>query len=209
MKLNQRIRLRREELGYSQDDLAQKLGYKSRSTIAKIESGENDITQAKINAFAQALHCTPAYLMGLEEREAASNVDFLPPEGICSIPIIASVAAGFGGDVCEDYEGSYFAFGLQRPEEYRYFRVHGDSMLPKIEDGDLALVHMQPMVDNGDLAVVVVNEDEGLIKKVHIKQDTLTLASFNPEYAPRVYVREQMNDVHIYGKVVRITRDYE
>ena len=44
MELYKRIKKRREELGMSQDELAQKLGYKSRSTIAKIEKGENDIT---------------------------------------------------------------------------------------------------------------------------------------------------------------------
>lgn len=64
MDLYRRIRQRREELGMSQEELAKKLGYKSRSTIAKIEKGENDITQTKIAAFAKALDTTPGYLMG-------------------------------------------------------------------------------------------------------------------------------------------------
>ena len=64
MELYKRIKQRREELGMSQDELAKKLGYKSRSTIAKIEKGENDITQSKIAAFADALQTTPSYLMG-------------------------------------------------------------------------------------------------------------------------------------------------
>lgn len=64
MELSKRIRMRREELGMSQDELAKKLGYKSRSTIAKIEAGENDIAQSKITAFADALETTPSYLMG-------------------------------------------------------------------------------------------------------------------------------------------------
>lgn len=64
MELSKRIRRRREELGMSQAELAKKLGYKSRSTIAKIEAGENDIVQSKIVAFADALETTPSYLMG-------------------------------------------------------------------------------------------------------------------------------------------------
>lgn len=67
MTLYDRIRTRREELGMSQDELAKKLGYKSRSTIAKIESGENDITQSKIVAFAKALGVKPGFLMGWDE----------------------------------------------------------------------------------------------------------------------------------------------
>lgn len=68
MELYNRIKQRREELNLSQDDLAKRMGYRSRSTIAKIESGKNDIPQSKIAAFAKALETTPAYLMGLEER---------------------------------------------------------------------------------------------------------------------------------------------
>ena len=64
--LYSRIRSRREELGMTQEELASKLNYKSRSTIAKIEAGENDIPQSKIEAFAKALATTPAYLMGWE-----------------------------------------------------------------------------------------------------------------------------------------------
>lgn len=59
-----RIKQRREELNMSQADLATALKYSDRSTIAKIEKGVNDITQSKIEAFAAALHTTPAYLMG-------------------------------------------------------------------------------------------------------------------------------------------------
>lgn len=70
--LSERIRERREQLNISQEELAQKLGYKSRSTITKIESGENDIPQSKIKAFADALETTPAYLMGIEEKISQS-----------------------------------------------------------------------------------------------------------------------------------------
>lgn len=69
MELKDRIKLRREELNMSQDDLASKLGYKSRSTIAKIEVGANDISQSKIKAFADALETTPAYLLGIDENK--------------------------------------------------------------------------------------------------------------------------------------------
>ena len=72
--INQRIRERREELDMSQDELAKKMGYKSRSTINKIELGINDITQSKIIAFAKALHTTPAYLMGWEEEQKNNDI---------------------------------------------------------------------------------------------------------------------------------------
>ena len=62
--IGKKIRERREELGMSQDELAAKMGYKSRSTIAKIEKGVNDVVQSNIVKFAEVLSTTPAYLMG-------------------------------------------------------------------------------------------------------------------------------------------------
>ena len=75
MELYTRIKARREKLGMSQEELATKLGYKSRSTINKIEMGKNDITQSKIIAFANALQTTPSYLMGLDEHETEIYTD--------------------------------------------------------------------------------------------------------------------------------------
>ena len=62
--IGDRIKARRLELDMSQDELARLVGYKSRSSINKIEKGENDIPQSKIAAFAAALETTPEYLMG-------------------------------------------------------------------------------------------------------------------------------------------------
>lgn len=75
MELYKKIKARREELGMSQEELATKLGYKSRSTINKIEMGKNDLTQSKILAFAKALHTTPAYLMDWEESAKTNSYD--------------------------------------------------------------------------------------------------------------------------------------
>jgi len=69
VNIGTRIKRRREELGMSQEDLANKLGYKSRSTVNKVEMGVNDIVQSKIAEYANALNTTPAYLMGWKDSE--------------------------------------------------------------------------------------------------------------------------------------------
>ena len=71
--IGENIRKRREALGMSQDELAEKMGYKSRSTIAKIEKGVNDVTQNNIVKFANVLRTTPAYLMGWEEMQKKND----------------------------------------------------------------------------------------------------------------------------------------
>ena len=74
MEFHKIIRSRRIALKMTQQELAQKLGYKSTSTIAKIESGENDIPQAKLAAFAVALNSTLADLMGLNNVTPVHNL---------------------------------------------------------------------------------------------------------------------------------------
>lgn len=74
MQIGDRIKARRIELGLTQDELAKKLGYKSRSTINKIELNINDITQPKIIDFAAALDTTVSYLMGLDSDKSEKSL---------------------------------------------------------------------------------------------------------------------------------------
>ena len=60
------IKQRRKELGMTQDDLAKKMGYKSREAISSVERNKEDLTTDRIRKYADALECTPAYLMGWE-----------------------------------------------------------------------------------------------------------------------------------------------
>lgn len=93
MELYKNIKQRRKELGYSQDMLAEKLGYTSRSTISKIEKGLVDLPLSKIVLCAQILKTTPMWLMGYAEtlkkkpaetdelREAFIQLyDMIPPD---------------------------------------------------------------------------------------------------------------------------------
>jgi transcriptional regulator with XRE-family HTH domain len=69
-----RIAERRKELQMTQEELATRMGYKSRSTINKIEVGVNDIPQSKIVKFAEVLQTTPAYLLGWEQVQKKNDV---------------------------------------------------------------------------------------------------------------------------------------
>lgn len=72
--IGNKIKERREALGLSQDELAEMMGYKSRSTIAKIEKGVNDVTQTNIVKFAKVLKTTPAYLMDWEKEQQKNDI---------------------------------------------------------------------------------------------------------------------------------------
>lgn len=78
--IGKRIKSRRLELGMTQQELAEKLGYKSRSTVNKVEEGVNDLTQTSVVNYARALNTTPAYLMGWEEEESIRLYKMLPSD---------------------------------------------------------------------------------------------------------------------------------
>lgn len=73
MNIGERIKQRRIELDMSQDELAAKMGYKNRSTIAKIEKGINDVVQSNIVKFSEVLDVNISYLMGWEEVQKSND----------------------------------------------------------------------------------------------------------------------------------------
>lgn len=81
MGIGNKIKKRRLELGMSQQELAEAMGYTSKSTINKIELGKNDVTQTKVMKFANVLKTTPAYLMDWEDDDSLGdyeeNIEYL------------------------------------------------------------------------------------------------------------------------------------
>lgn len=73
-EIGKNIAQRRKELGITQEELAKRMGYKSKSTINKIELGVNDIPQTKIVKFAEVLHTSPSSLMGWEKIKKDNDV---------------------------------------------------------------------------------------------------------------------------------------
>ena len=79
MTIGERIKARRKELNLSQTELASRLGYKTKVAISNVENDKEDLTSTRIRKFAQALDCTPAYLMGWEETK---NPEFAPDNAV-------------------------------------------------------------------------------------------------------------------------------
>lgn len=198
MPLCQMIRQLREQLGLSQDELAKRLGYKSRSTIAKIESGSNDIPQSKIAAFAAALETTPARLLGLEqsaERHAPHTTAYTK-----RVPLLGTIAAGcplFAEENIEEY--------IELSDSIKAdfcLRVQGDSMInARIYDGDIVFIRKQPDVKDGEIAAVLV-DDSATLKRVYKETGAIRLHSENPKYRPMVFTADNCDSIRILGKAV-------
>lgn len=199
-----RIREKRESLGMSQEELAKKLGYKSRSSINKIETDARNLTQSKIKSIADALLTTPSYIMGWEEPKEEIPPHFNPMPDMRKVPRVGRIACGepiTAEENIEDYDetpsGWHADFSLL---------CVGDSMSPKIEDGDIVAIRCQQEVHNGEIAAVRIG-DEATLKMVFLHSDYIELRPVNPAYPSIIRRLEEMEEIRIEGKAVGLCRN--
>lgn len=211
--IGSRIRNRREELGLSQDELGKRLGYKSRSSINKIELDQRSLTQSKIKAIADALETTPSYIMGWNEpdvkldEEDLKFFDNLFPIETKKFPLLGNIACGKPIFADEQFE-AYVEAGANIKADF-CLRAKGDSMVgARIYDGDIVFIHKQEMVDDGEIAAVLI-DDEATLKRVYYDQENNVIQLFaeNPQYKTMRFVGEELNHIRILGKAVALQTD--
>ena len=173
--IGEMIKIRREKLGMSQDELAQKLGYKSRSSINKMELGLQDVPQRKVKDFAKVLGVSISYLL---EDEQQNN-------SVASIPIYSALSCGTGtwvDEMPEDY--------VSVPESMMFHGkafanfAEGDSMEPKIRNGDLLIFQETPVVPSGSVGSFSLNDAYYCKRFKQLADGSCWLFSDNPEYDP-------------------------
>lgn len=187
MTVGERIKQKRESLEMSQETLASKMGLKDKSSITKIEKGSPSLNTVK--RVAQAFGCSVEYLMGWESKR--------------SVPVLGRVAAGIPIEAIEDII-DYEDIGerLGNVNELFGLQIKGDSMTPRICDGDIVIVHKQSNAENGATVIATVNGEDAVCKKFYTYGDTILLRSNNPAYEDiNVTGRE---DFRIVGVVVEL-----
>lgn len=203
LEMLSRMRLRRLELGYSYQDLADKTGF-NKFTLQRYETGKTaKLPLDKAEIIAKALETSVEYLLGLEYAEKPSG-GFAD---VFSIPVFDSASAGFGCYADSKAAGSKPTFLENAAEagEYLWINVKGDSMSPKIENGDMILVRRQDSVENGNVAVVMI-DDEAVVKKVKYGRGWVELHSFNPYYPVRRFEKQEAQKIKVVGLVKEVCK---
>lgn len=204
-----RVKSARLKKGYTQEELAQKLGYKSRSSVNKIET-KRDIPRSMIVKLAEVLDVTPSYLMGWDEDIPAkdelenlmSQHNNIKPVKLKRFPLLGEIACGKPVFADEDKE-SYVMADLDIHADFCLL-AKGDSMTgARIFDGDIVFIKEMPLVENGEIAAVII-DNEATLKRVYYypEKSKLILNPENPAFEPLVYVGDELNDIRILGKAV-------
>lgn len=177
MMFTEMLRSLRKEKGLTQRQLGAHVGV-TQQMVGKWEKGQSTPDPGTLARIAELLEVTVDALLGVEAPE-----DFRPVSRYdrFRIPVVGTVKAGYGALAFEEDYGSEYA-DVKDPDNYFYLVVRGDSMEPRIQDGDLALVHKQPTLDNGDLGVLVYGDGEGTLKKFVVRGNAVVLHPFNPAY---------------------------
>ena len=223
MKESTATRLKRllDERGLKQVDIIEKAepfckkyGIKlTKSDLSQYVSGKVAPGQDKLSIIGMTLDVSEAWLMGYDVPMKRGNShkmsdDSVPPgfeplPEMESVPLVGRIACGQPITAEENLEG-YVSIPAAWHATFT-LKCCGDSMEPRIKDGDLVAIRKDVQVENGQIAAVRIG-DEATLKHLYFHEDYIELRPENPVYSSIIRRKEEMNDVTIEGKAVGLCR---
>ena len=201
MCMADRIKEKRIQAGLTQEELAEKLGLK-KSAIAKYENGRvENIKRSIIQKMSDILDCTPSYLMGWDENvtiQAAQRSHY-------RIPVLTTVAAGKPIYAEEDVL-QWIDYDKEPGDHVRACRIEGNSMIPRIQNGDTVIFDSELGWEDGDVVIATVNGDHATCKRIKRYADGIALLSDNANIAPMYFSKKEVEElpVKVIGRVTEV-----
>jgi len=213
-----RVRREREAQGIDRKELAQKAGI-GYSTLAELERGGMQTT-TKLRRIADVLHVSQEWLeTGKGDKNRPSGHEIAateqPREGYARFALLdLNASAGNGEinaefpevldwvDIAEWLVRSYIGF-IPKDDRVRLVTVRGDSMLPNIKHGDVAMVDTEHAYYNGDAVYLIQYDDNTFIKRLQRLPDGLYVISDNKDYLPYKLAPSEDN-LQVVGKVLAV-----
>lgn len=202
-----RVKELRKQKHITQEELGKVLDIQ-KAAISKYENGRAEPSTEVLKKMSAYFGVSIDYLLGNSPAKLSAQK---LGRGV-RIPVLGRVVAGIPIEAVEeilDYEE--ITPELAATGEFFALQVKGDSMLPKLEEGDIVIVKKQADVETGDIAIVLVNGDEATIKQVKKVIGGIMLYGFNPDvYEPHFYSNQQIEElpVRILGKVIESRRSW-
>ena len=196
------------------------------STFSDWKKGKSSPKYDKIQKIAEFFGVEPDWLSGKSEFKTKKEMlqhfddvyntpalqsDVFRLEKGMKIPVLGSVAAGTPIFAEENYIGSEeISEELASTGEFFGLKIKGDSMSPRIMEGDTVIVRQQDDAESGDIVIVLINGDSATCKRLMKYQEGISLISFNPAYEPMTFSNKDIMEkpVRIIGKVVENRQKY-
>ena len=197
----ERLKEVRMKAGVTQHEIAEALNI-NRTTYNKYENGATKPSPETLSRIADYCRVSVDYHLGRDApAEAAETVPGLIAVRKQKIPVLGEIACGKPIFADEDRE-VYVSVSEDLVCDYALI-AKGDSMLPRIHDGDLVFIREMPVVENGRIAAVLI-DDEATLKRVFFdpEKHKLMLVPDNPAFQPFMYVGEELETVRILGLAI-------
>ena len=211
MKVGDRIKLRRKEIGMSQTDLANRVG-STKQNIYKYETGIiTNIPSDKIELISAALSTTPAHLMGWDDTAGTEFFDE-DSSGLCLVQYAGPVAAHFDATPVEEHEYRSIPLewlGRRKPEDFFIAVVDGNSMYPHFQNGDeLLCLRCSDTGHSGRIGILVFGNEEATLKRIEYQsgENWIDLVPINPEYQTKRIQGADLEQCRIVGRVIKVIR---
>lgn len=203
-----RLKMLREEKELNQVELGKIIGV-SGQALGMYENEKRDMSTDTVIKLANYFGVTTDYLLGKSDiRTKTDEID----NTVVSIPLLGTVKAGYNY-LAEENIIDYVTVTNSNINNKDFFalKVKGNSMIPEIHEGDIAIVKKQNDFENGDYVVALINGDEATIKKGYKTDNGLLLQPVNQSVAPLIFDKETINSmpVTIIGVVYNITRSFK
>lgn len=205
MSISDNIKALRLQYGMTQLEFGRVAGVSDKA-VSAWESGLSIPRMGAIEKISSFFHVPKSILIDGEKVSDSVPPGFLPLPETERLPLVGQVACGT--PILAEQNIIEYVDVPKSAHANFVLKCKGDSMAPRIQDGDLVYVRKQPMVENGELAAVRI-DDEATLKRVYLAPGQMILQAENPAYAPMVYTGSQLEDVAIEGKIVGIWRVVE
>lgn len=178
-RLNTAMRIR----NIKATELSEKTGI-AKSSLSEYINGKYEAKQDGVYLLAKALDVNEAWLMGLDvpmERNIKTDILGNP---VVSLPLLGTVKAGYNYLAQENWIGTVDVEKnlVGDGKDYFALKVKGDSMAPVFVEGDIVIIKKQNDCENNEYAVVIINGDEGTLKKIKKTDNGIILQPLNPAY---------------------------
>ncbi|MEG1564284.1 MAG: S24 family peptidase, partial [Bacteroides sp.] len=200
----------------------------SRSVLSELNSGRTTgISMSSASKFAKTLNIPVDWITSMEQPSileliandnklnSGANLLYASQQkksatkgDTVSIPILGDVAAGIPIEALENILG-YEDISpdlLKYGDEFFGLRIKGNSMEPRICEGDIVIVKKQSTAVSGDVVVVLINGESATVKRIKRSENGIMLCPFNHDYEPAYYSNEDIETlpVAVIGKVIEL-----
>lgn len=201
-----------DERGITDRQFLNDLGL-NRTLLSDWKSGKSKSYERYGSQIADYFGVSADYLLGRENPREESLPNNMQPVEVVRYPVIGRITAGYTGLAVEEYTGDFIDVpsDIMRghtKKDFFVLEVQGDSMSPKLLDGDRVLVERCDSVDSGTIVVLLYNGSESTVKQVRYVagEDWLELVPDNPDYPVKRIEGPDLERCRVLGKIVYLFR---